>query len=95
DPNTNIVDALVYRGKGMDVHTVIVDGEVLLRDRKITRVNKEEVVARLRESLSVPLKPHELRRAEMSRRLLPHIQRWFEGWELDRGAPHYFYNERG
>ena len=94
-PDTNIVDALLYRGKGLDVDTVIVDGEVLLRNGKFTRVNKEEVVARLKDSLGGPLKPHEVRRGELSRRLLPYVQRFFEGWPLERGEPHYFYNERG
>jgi 5-methylthioadenosine/S-adenosylhomocysteine deaminase len=93
--DTSIVDALVYRGKGLDVDTVIVDGEVLLRNKRFTRLDKAEVIAKLKESLSAPLKPHEARRAELSRELLPYIQRWFEGWELGQGQPHYFYNERG
>ncbi|MDA0770509.1 MAG: hypothetical protein BZY79_04835 [SAR202 cluster bacterium Casp-Chloro-G4] len=95
DPGTNIVDALVYRGKGIDVNTVIVDGEVIMRDRKITRVKKEEISAKLKESLSRPLTAGELNRTGLSKELLPHIQRWFEGWELEVGAPHYHYNERG
>lgn len=94
-PDTNMVDALIYRGRGTDVDTVIVDGEVLLRDKKFTKVNKEEVIAKFKESLNRPLKPSEVRRGELSREIMPYIQRWFEGWELDRGTPHYFYNELG
>ena len=94
DPDTNVVDALVYRGKGLDVDTVIVDGEVVLRGGKLTRVNKDEIVARLKESLGAPRKPHEVHRAELGRRLLPHVQRFFEGWELGERTPHYLYNQR-
>ncbi len=94
EPGTSIVDALVYRGKGLDVDTVIVDGEVLLRHGKPTRLDRAEVVAKLKESLEAPLKPHELRRRELARELLPYIQRWFAGWTLDRGAPFYHYNQR-
>ncbi len=94
DPDTNIVDALVYRGKGTDIHTVIVDGEVLLRDRQLTRVDKREVVAELKESLARPLTPRETRRVELSRALLPHVNRWFANWELELAAPHYRYNSR-
>jgi 5-methylthioadenosine/S-adenosylhomocysteine deaminase len=64
NPDTNIVDALVYRGKGTDVNTVIVDGEVLLRNKRLTRVNKEEVLVSLKESLSRPPQPHETRRTQ-------------------------------
>ena len=93
NPDTNIVDALLYRGKGLDVDTVIVDGEVLLRNKKLTRINKENVGARLSESLTRPLQPHEARRGELGQQLLPHVQKFFESWTLDRDAPHYFYNE--
>ena len=94
DPDTNIVDALVYRGKGIDVRTVIVDGEVVMRDSNITRVKKEEITDRLKESLTRPLTSSEQNRTGLSKELLPHIQRWFEGWELEGGAPHYRYNEQ-
>ena len=94
DPDTNIVDALVYRGRGTDVDTVIVDGEVLMRGRELTRVNKGEVIAELKASLGRPLKPHELRRLELSRDLLPHVTQWFANWELEQGDSHYRYNAR-
>ena len=93
-PETNMVDALLYRGRGLDVDTVIVDGEVLLRNRKFTQLDKEEVIARLKDSLSVPLTPHETQQAELGNRLLPHAQRFFEERRpLEKGAPHYYYNE--
>lgn len=95
DPDTNIVDAIVYRGRGTDVDTVIVDGEVLMRGRKLMRVNKDEVIAELKASLGQPLKPHELRRAELSAALLPHVTNWFANWDLEQGDPHYRYNARG
>ena len=94
DPSTNIVDALVYRGKGVDVDTVIVDGQALLRAGRFQNLDKAEIIGRFKESLARPLSAAEKRRGDLSRELLPHVQRWFEGWELDRGAPHYFYNER-
>ena len=93
-PDTNMVDALLYRGRGLDVDTVIVDGEVLLRNRRFTRLDKEDITARLKESLGIPLRPHEEKRAELGRMLVPHVQRYFEQWSLTEGAPHYVYNER-
>ncbi|MAF52882.1 MAG: amidohydrolase family protein [SAR202 cluster bacterium] len=92
NPNTDIVDALVYRGKGLDVDTVIVDGEVLLRNKVFQRFDKAAVIARFKESLSQPLSERELNRGALSRRILPHIQNWFETWPLEAGEPHYTYN---
>ena len=93
-PETDIVDALVYRGKGLDVDTVIVDGQVLLRNKRLTNLDKDEVISRLKDSLSGPLRPHEVQRRELGRRLLPYAERFLRGRSLHQGAPHYFYNER-
>ena len=93
-PETNMVDALLYRGRDVDVDTVIVDGEVLLRNRVFTRLDKDEVVARLKESLSGPLTPFDVQRADLGKRIQPHAERFFkERRVLEKGAPHYYYNE--
>jgi len=38
----------VYAVKGVDLDTVIVDGKVLLRDRRFTRADAEDVMAKAR-----------------------------------------------
>ena len=93
-PDTDVVDALVYRGKGMDVDTVMVDGEVLLRDGKFLKMDKADVAARLKESLSRELTDREKGAARLSQDILPYINRWFADWELESGANHYSYNLR-
>ena len=80
-PDTDIVDALIYRGKGLDVDTVMVDGEILLRDKKFLKADKAEVAARLKESLSRELTDRETRAARLSEDILPYINRWFSEWE--------------
>ena len=93
-PDTDIVDALVYRGKGLDVDTVMVDGEILLRDGVFLKADKAEIRARIRESLSRALTDGEMERIALSRELTPLVQRWFAGWELEDGRGHYTYNLR-
>ena len=85
--------SLVYRGKASDVDTVIVNGEVLLRGGKFTRLDKAAILERFKESLAQPMSQREIVRGELSRRLLPYVQRFFEGWPLEHGAPHYYYND--
>ncbi len=93
-PDTDIIDALVYRGKGLDVDTVMVDGEILLKDKKFLKVDKAEVAARLKESLSRGLTDRERRGARLAEDLLPYVNRWFAEWELESGPAHYSYNLR-
>ena len=94
NPDTDIVDALIYRGKGLDVDTVMVDGEVLLRDKKFLKADKSEVATRLRESLSRELTDREANGARLSEEILPYINGWFSEWELESGMSHYSYNLR-
>ena len=93
-PDTDVVDALVYRGKGLDVDTVMVEGEILLRAGEFLKLDKSEVRARLQESLSRALTDRELERAGLSRDLLPYVNRWFSAWNLEEGPQHYTYNLR-
>ena len=93
-PDTDIVDALIYRGKGLDVDTVMVDGEVLLRGKKFLKMDKAEVTARLKESLARELTQREVRATRLSQDILPYINRWFSEWELESGDEHYSYNLR-
>ncbi len=93
-PDTDVIDALIYRGKGLDVDTVLVDGEVILRDRKFLKADKAEVAARLKESLTRELTDREARAARLSEDILPYINRWFSEWELESGDGHYSYNLR-
>lgn len=44
-PLHDIVSQLVYATQASDVHTVIVDGEVLLCDRRFVRLDEEKVIA--------------------------------------------------
>ena len=44
----------------MDVDTVMVDGEVIMRDRQLTRVDKEKLFSELKLALDRPLSPDEL-----------------------------------
>ncbi len=92
-PEINVVDAVLYRGMGQDVDTVIVDGEVVMKDRQFTRLRKEEVWAALKTQLDRPFRPDELEREEIARQLHPYIVRFYEQWSLNSASPYYAYND--
>ena len=94
DPDVSIVDAVVHRGRSMDVDTVMVDGEVIMRDRQLTRIDKEWLFKELRRSLDRPLSPEELDRRELSRLTEPHLRRFYEGTMPQDEVPHTYYNAR-
>ena len=48
-PMYDIYAQLAYALKGSDVETVIIGGQVVMRDRKLLTVKEEEVLAKARE----------------------------------------------
>ncbi|MEA3402852.1 MAG: amidohydrolase [Armatimonadota bacterium] len=49
-PRHSLVSHMIYSARAGDVHTTIVDGRVLVRDRRLTTIDLEETVAKVAES---------------------------------------------
>ena len=85
-----MVDAVLHRGKVSGVETVLVAGEVVLRDGQISRVNKAAVLEELATALHQPLSQEEAQRRQLAHAVFPHVQRFYNGW-LDAQARAPFY----
>jgi len=48
-PPHNLISHVVYAARGSDVRDVIIDGQLVMRDRKILTVDEEEAIARANE----------------------------------------------
>ena len=92
EPGTPVLDAIVHRARASAIDTVLVGGEVVLRNGRITRVDKGAVLEELAAMLRRPLTPEEEHRRRLSRALFPHVRRFYEGW-LDAAAFDPFYRQ--
>jgi cytosine/adenosine deaminase-related metal-dependent hydrolase len=92
DPRVHVVDAILYRARGMDVDTVLVDGEVVLRDRAFVKVDENEILRELRSSAEAEPSPLQARWHEALRELKPHVVRFYERWETPAYEPCYTVN---
>ncbi len=92
EPDVSILDAVVHRGRSVDVDTVIVDGEVIMRGRKLTRVDEQGLYDEIRKSMDRPRLPHELERREIAELVEPHLRRFLGGSFESQPLPHYYYN---
>lgn len=90
DPDTPVVDALVYRARASAVDTVLVGGELVVKNGRIVRLDKAAVLKELAASLRRPLSPDEERRRRLARSVFPHVQRFYDGW-LEQAATDPFY----
>ena len=94
DSRIDIVDALLYRGKARQVDTVIIDGEVVLRDGRFTKVDKQEVVQELKDRFARPVETSVLETQQMTQRLIPYVERFYQEWHHGDCPPYYLYNSR-
>jgi cytosine/adenosine deaminase-related metal-dependent hydrolase len=96
--NHNIIDLLVYRGLAMDVDTVLVGGKVLLKNRQLTRIDKKEVINKLKES--IPEKYGNIfdENNRQFHRLKKSVASYFEPWYEEikniKKEPYYFMNNQ-
>ena len=94
DSRIDIVDALLYRGKARQVDTVLIDGEVVLRDGRFTKIDKQEVLRELKDQFSRPLEASALQGRQMAEQLIPYVERFYQEWHPGDSPPHYLYNSR-
>jgi 5-methylthioadenosine/S-adenosylhomocysteine deaminase len=80
EPGTPVLDAIVHRARASAIDTVLVAGEVVLREGRIARIDKTAVVEELAARLRQPATPEEEHRRRLSRALFPHVRRFYEGW---------------
>ncbi len=92
DSRIDIVDALLYRGKAQHVDTVIIDGEVVLRDGQFTKLDKQAVMQELKERFSGPMEASAIEGWQVAQQLIPYVERFYQEWHPVDGPPHYFYN---
>lgn len=90
DQGISVIDAVVQRAKAHGVDAVFVAGEPVYEGGKFTRVNKEEVLAELSESLDRPDSPEEAARRAFARELLPHVKAFYDGYISEDGRQPYY-----
>jgi len=92
-PAIDAIDALVGRGRATDIDTVIVDGEVLLRDGRLVGIDREAIVNEIQATMSLAETSDEAERRRQGQELVGHVNAFYAGWDLAEGDPHYLLNQ--
>ena len=75
-----LVDTLVQRARSGAVHSVMIGGEWVYRDRRFIRLDRDAVLADLEARLAQPLTPAEEERRVFAREMMPHVRRFYAGY---------------
>ena len=90
DETIPVLEAVLHRSRTHGIHTVMCNGEVVLKDRQFTKVDKDAVLEELAASMRAPLTPTELRRRELAKEVFPYVKKVYDGW-LDAQSCEPFY----
>ena len=85
-----LLDAVLARAKTGGVRTVMCAGEVIYQDGRFTRVDQAAALRALHDDLAHALSDDEVQRRQLSKALLPHVQRFYAGY-MDPAAHEPFY----
>ena len=80
DEETPLLDAVVQRAKSHAVNLVMCDGEVIYRDGRFTRVDRDGALNALHDDLQKALSNDEVERRNLSKELLPHVRRFYSNY---------------
>lgn len=87
DAATPVVDVLLHRARTSAVKTVMVGGEIVWRDGRPTRVDREKLHEEIARSLARPLTTSESERVGLARDVFPHVRGFYDGWLDDLYEP--------
>lgn len=90
DPLTPVLDAVIQRAKTQGVTRVLCDGETLYEDGRFTRVDRDGALKALHDDLTRALSDDEVERRNLSKALLPHARKFYEGY-IDPARHEPFY----
>lgn len=95
DELVSVADAVVHRAKTSAVKQVIVAGDVVLKDGRFPRVDRDAVRAELARRLKVPLSDAEQRQRALAKKIFPHVQKFYADYLKDETRdPFYKSNAR-
>ncbi len=92
EARTPLLDALLLRSRKGAVRTVFVAGERLVENGRVTRIDREAVLAEIAGRLGRPPTPAEERAQAMVDRLMPHLEAWFRAYPHQGAVRPYRYN---
>jgi 5-methylthioadenosine/S-adenosylhomocysteine deaminase len=93
-PDLPFVDVLVQRAKSQAIAAVLIAGEVVYRDGRFTRVDRDAVLAEIADRMRAPLTPAEEERRALADAIFPHVRRFYEGY-LEGLGDNPFYRVSG
>ena len=76
----NIIEILINRGLGRDVNTVIINGEIVMKDREVLTIDIEKLYYDIRVAAAEGIPLEQERYADKLQEIKPYFQKWYNSW---------------
>ena len=83
DPSHDPIDTLLYRGKGSHVHTVVVNGQVVVESGRLLTLDEEAIGNRLADAASRPRTATEKGKIQAMDELKAEVIRYYQSWPAE------------
>lgn len=95
DPSHDPIDTLLYRGKASHVHTVVVNGRIVVESGRLLTLDEKAIESRLAEAASRARTATEKGKMKAMDELKKQVMRYYESWPADvEFAPYFIVNSR-
>jgi cytosine/adenosine deaminase-related metal-dependent hydrolase len=92
DPNVPTLDAILYRGRAIDIETVIVEGDVVMRERQFTKFDKIALYRELGKLAKMPLDPIKSNLNALRNEITPYLGDFYNENSAPRFNSEYIFN---
>lgn len=80
DDDVPMLDALMMRAKTNAVDAVMIGGEVVYRDGRFTRIDRDAVLEEIAQTLAAPRSDEENARRALGQAVFPHVKAFYDGY---------------
>ena len=91
-PDTDPLDAVLYRASGIDIDSVLIDGEFVLREGRFIHVDVDEIASRLAAAAALAPPEFHTRWSTVLEDLRPFVASFWDDWQAAPVDPYYLVN---
>jgi hypothetical protein len=86
-----MLDALMQRAKTSAVDAVMIAGEVVYRDGRFTRIDRDAILNEIEQMLAKPRDAQEQAKRELGAAVFPHVKAFYADYFAETPARQPFY----
>lgn len=88
----DIVELLINRGLGRDVNTVVINGELVMKDREVLTIDIEKLYYEIKVAAAKGIPAEQKMYADKLQEIKPYFQKWYNSWIKYDDKPLYNLN---